>query len=259
MTDLPRDRNGNPLIRLVDGTIATYTRASQFGDVLDDRGGLQAWGEGMVVRGFAISSHIRSLVDLADPDDAKSLRAIARKAKEIAGASTASDLGSAIHRSLERIDLGHTTIDTVEGRFRPLVDTYIDTLDQHGLTIVDAERLVVCDEVEAAGTLDRLVRTRTGDVVVADLKTGKSIFPTSKTVACQLSIYAHASAYDPTTGGRTAFEGLRQDVALVIHLPANGQGCTIYTVDTERGFEMCHLAREVRKARKEELITRLVA
>ena len=109
-----------------------------------------------------------------------------------------------------------------------------------------------------AGTLDRLVRTRNGDVVVADIKTGKQVFAPSKSIACQLAAYAHSVFYDPETAVRTPIEGLRHDAAIVIHLPANGDTCTLWRVDAARGYELCRLAIEVRQARKEKLLKPLL-
>ena len=259
MTELPRDRYGNPLVTMPDGTKHTYTRASQVGDVLDDKTALQIWGERMVVKGIATSEHVRTLVSLADAADDKALGAIARKAKDAAGAWTASDLGTAIHRLTERLDIGEITLDQVDERFHPSLTAYRRTLDENGLTPIEVERVVVADEIKVAGTLDRLLRTRHGDVVVADIKTGKQVFPPSKGIACQLAAYAHSVFYDPETATRTPIEGIRTDVAIVIHLPATADTCTLYRVDTNRGYELCRLALEVRKARNEKLIKPLVA
>jgi hypothetical protein len=44
----------------------------------------------------------------------------------------------------------------------------------------------------------------------------------------------------------------------VIHLPASGDSCTLWRVDTERGYELCRLAIQVRDARKEKLLKPLV-
>jgi hypothetical protein len=259
VTELPRDRYGNPLITLPDGTTKTYVRASNVGDALDDKSALQVWGERMVVKGIASSDHVRTLISLADVSDDKALGAIARKAKDAAGAWTASDLGTAIHRLTERLDLGEITLDDVDTRFHPSLTAYRRTLDDHGLTPIAVERVVVADDIKVAGTLDRLVRTRNGDVVVADIKTGKAVYPPSKGIACQLAAYAHSVFYDPETAARTPIDGLRHDAAIVIHLPANGDSCTLWRVDTERGYELCKLAIQVRDARKEKLLKPLVA
>jgi hypothetical protein len=256
--ELPRDRYGNPLITLPDGTTETYVRASNVGDALDDKSAIQVWGERMVVKGIASSDHVRTLVSLADVTDDKALGAIARKAKDAAGAWTASDLGTAIHRLTERLDLGEITMDDVDDRFRPSLTAYRRALDEHGLTPIEVERIVVADEIKVAGTLDRLLRTRHGDVVVADIKTGKAVYPPSKGIACQLAAYAHSVFYDPATATRTPIDGLRTDAAIVIHLPASGDSCTLWRVDTERGYELCRLAIQVRDARKEKLLKPLV-
>ena len=122
--ELPRDRYGRPLILQADGSTKPYTRASQVGDTLDDKSALQAWGERMVVKGVVESDHIRRLISLADISDDKGLGAIAKKAKDAAGAWSASDLGTAIHKMTERIDTGAMSINDVTPEFRPHITAY---------------------------------------------------------------------------------------------------------------------------------------
>jgi hypothetical protein len=252
--ELPRDRHGRPLILQPDGSTRPYTRASQVGDTLDDKTALTAWEGRMVVKGVAESEHIRRLISLADITDDKALGAIARKAKDAAGAWSASDLGTAIHKVTERLDTGDITINDVTPEFRPHIVAYQDALARVGFTPVLVEAIVVNDELEIAGTLDRVYETPAGDRVVGDLKTGKQIFLPSKSIGCQLAAYAHSVLYDPETGERTPIEGLRTDTAYVVHLPANGSGCSLYEVDTRRGFELARLAQTVRRIRNERLI-----
>lgn len=257
--ELPRDRYGRPLILQADGSTKPYTRASQVGDTLDDKSALQAWGERMVVKGVVESDHVRRLISLADISDDKGLGAIARKAKDAAGAWSASDLGTAIHKMTERIDTGAMSVDDVTPEFRPHITAYLAARDAYGLRPVLVEATVVDDGLEIAGTADRIYECRDGRRIVGDLKTGKSIFLPSKSIGCQLAAYAHSRLYDPETGERTDIEGLRTDIAYVIHLPANGSGCTLFEVDVTRGYELCGLAQTVRRVRTERIIRPLAS
>lgn len=257
--ELPRDRYGRPLILQADGSTKPYTRASQVGDTLDDKSALQAWGERMVVKGVVESDHIRRLISLADISDDKGLGAIAKKAKDAAGAWSASDLGTAIHKMTERIDTGAMSIDDVTPEFRPHITAYLAALDAYGLRPVLVEATVVDDALEIAGTLDRVYECRDGRRVIGDLKTGRQIFLPSKSIGCQLAAYAHSVLYNPETGERTPIDGLRTDIAYVVHLPANGSGCSLFEVDTHRGYELARLAQTVRSIRNERLIRPLAS
>ena len=256
--ELPRDRYGNPLIVLPNGETATYTRASQVGDVLDEKAGITNWSERMIVAGIGASPELQTLVSLVDRDDTKALTALAKRAKSAAGAWTASDLGTALHSVTERLDTGRITIDDIGSAFRPVVESYRKALDRLGLTVVAAEELVVFDELRIAGTLDRLVRDRDGVVRVADLKTGRAIYPTSKSITCQVSAYANSVRYD-LDGTRTPIDDLDTSTALIFHVPAIGGPCTVYEVDCVRGLELCRIAQDIRSIRKEKLIRPLAS
>ena len=257
--ELPRDRYGRPVITMPDGSTRTYVRASQLGEVLDDKTNLNAWSDRMLMSGIRQSEHVQRLLQLADPTDNRAMASIARKAKDAAGAWHASDLGTAIHRLAERLDLGEITIDDVDEQFRPSMIAYQQTLAAHGFVPKLVEQIVVCDAIETAGTLDRVFTTPAGDAVIGDIKTGKQVFLPSKSIACQLAAYAHAVMYDPETGERTPIDGLRTDIAYVVHLPANGSSCTLYEVDTSRGYQLAMIAQEVRRVRNERLIRPLAS
>jgi len=256
--ELPRDRYGRPLIIQPDGSTKAYTRASQVGDTLDDKTALNAWNDRMLLKGVRESEHIRRLISLADVTDDKALNSIARKAKDAGGAWSASDLGTAIHRLTERVDTGAITIDDVDSESRPVIDAYLATLADNGLVPHLVEQIVVCDQLEVAGTLDRVYLTAAGDRIVGDIKTGRQVFLPSKSIACQLASYAHAVMYDPETGERTPLD-VRTDFALVVHLPANGMTCSLYQVDTRRGYQLAELAQAVRHVRNERLIRPLAS
>ena len=118
---------------------------------------------------------------------------------------------------------------------------------------------MVDDALQIAGTLDRVYECRDGRRIIGDLKTGKSVFLPSKSIGCQLAAYAHSVLYNPETGERTLIDGLRTDIAYVVHLPANGSGCSLFEVDTHRGYELARLAQTVRSIRNERLIRPLAS
>ena len=68
-----------------------------------------------------------------------------------------------------------------------------------------AEKFVVNDYLEAAGSFDRLVELPDGRVVMADIKTGKDAARYAVATAAQVAIYANSMLYAVATDTRTAF------------------------------------------------------
>src|SRR5262249_49765222 len=75
-------------------------------------------------------------------------------------------------------------------------------------------------------------------------------------IAIQLAIYAHADAiYNSDNGFRRPMPEVRQDLGLVIHLPAGNGNCTLHAVDLEQGWEAAQLAISVREWRSRKTIS----
>jgi hypothetical protein len=122
-----------------------------------------------------------------------------------------------------------------------------------------AELFVVCDELQAAGSFDRLVHIPDVGLVVADLKTGQHEPDYPHGVAQQIAIYANSTLYDPDQGRIDALAdlGVRTDVGLLIHLPAERGVCDLYLIDLEHGWQLAQAAVAVRAAYKTKPLTKL--
>lgn len=257
MTEIDRDRWGRPLIIPEGGGIPTpYVRTSTLAKSLDDQSNLMTWTARMTAVGLALSPHLMDRVaSLAnkhiDPvtDARRDLNGIVKDAKLAAGGSSAADIGTALHEMTEVIDSG-AELKIVGGRWTSHLDAYVEATKH--LQMLEMETFVVNDQVQSAGTFDRLVRLPDGRVVVADLKTGKSDSDYPLGVATQIAIYANGSRYNPETGERTPLhEDLDIDLGLLIHLPskASPPRCTLYDLDLIRGWEAAQEAMKVRSIR----------
>jgi hypothetical protein len=117
------------------------------------------------------------------------------------------------------------------------------------------------------GTLDRVVRAtrdlliempdgrkipvRKGDLLIFDLKTGRTIEYGTQEWSIQFAVYANAKMiFDK---GKREWVGpmpeMRTDVGLACHVPVGEQKAEIIGIDIEAGWKACWLIRQVRNWR----------
>lgn len=247
--EIPRDRWGRPLIAPVDGgKPVPYTRVSTLAKALQDTTALTKWKQRQVAIGMGVRSDL-PVKAAAVKDNDKELNAIVEEAMSAAESSRAANLGTAIHAMTERIDDGADMIE-FPADFHSTLLAYKEAMA--GIEILGKEEFVVVDELEAAGTFDRLVQLPDGRTVVADIKTGKDEpnYPHASTI--QIATYAHGHLYTVEQGraGHLPELGVSTDVGLLIHLPAGRGVCDLYLLDLEWGWEMAQVATAVRAALK---------
>lgn len=251
--EVPR-RYGLPQIIPPDGgDLITYQRASSLGGFLDDLNFLMAWKQRVTALGLARRAELVDRVaaiaaNFDDPvSEAKTdLNKVCKEAFEAGGGSSAATTGTALHEFTQAMDLGRTVAPS---RWSDRLDEY-SAATRH-LSIVDVETFVVCDALQVAGTFDRLVRLPDGRVVVADLKTGKSDPDYPLKAAVQIAAYANGQRYDPATGERTTLHpDLDHTRGLLIHLPAGGQGCTLWDLNLSEGWLAALCAVQVKRIRQ---------
>ena len=267
MTDIARDRWGRPLIIPVDGGKPVgYTRVSTLAKTIEDQSNLMLWKQRLTAVGLARKPELALRVAgvIASHDDPvgdgrKDLNSIIAEATEAAGGSAAASTGTALHELTEAMDR-HREIPVLPASVMDHLSAYSWTMAM--LNVLDIETFVVCDELQTAGTFDRLVRLEDGRVVVADLKTGAHDPTYPLGVATQIAIYAHGLRYDPITGERTPLHpDLDPTCGLLIHLPAKASPatCTLYELDLVVGWEVAQVSARVRELRKAKPIKQLSA
>lgn len=256
MTDIPRDGWGRPLIQPPEGgKLVAYTRSSTLGKALEDTSNLQKWSMRLVALGLVARHDLLNLVARCDVNDKEALNALTEQAKEHAGGTSAASIGTAKHRLLEDYDRG-IPIPFLIGNDQATIDAWTQLQHTFGFAIHPdhIECFGVCDEIQVAGTTDRLVDycKYPGALTVLDIKTGSSSSADYAGLGwgVQLACYAHSLAYtwDGTTGVRTPLP-INTETALVAHIPADGGQPGLYEVDIEAGWEWALLAKQVRDAR----------
>jgi RecB family exonuclease len=257
VADFNRNGRGQPVITPASGgKPIAYNRPSSWGKKIEDMYGINQWEKRCVVAGLARTPSLvaRALAVEADPKkwskaDKDALNLIADEAKTAARANQAADIGTALHRMTERLDLGED-LGTLPDPYKSDVAAYYRGMVEHGLQTHKAwvECRMVQDDLKLAGTCDRIV-THNGTNYIYDLKTGESIELAALGYAVQLAIYAHSHLYDIPTGGRTGIK-VNQDVALIGHLPAGQATFTLHQVDIKAGWEAAQLAADIDRWRK---------
>ena len=252
--EVPRDRWGRPLIVPVDGGKAVpYTRVSTLAKALDDKTALTKWKLRQTVIGLAARPDLVSVAAACKGDDRR-LDEVVETAMVAAESERAANIGTALHALSEEVDKG-AEIESLPEFARADMAAYKQALS--GIAILAAEMFIVCDELEAAGTFDRLVRLPDGRVVVADLKTGRHEPKYPQGATQQIAVYSRGHLYDPEQGrvGHLPSLGIDQEVGLLIHAPAGTGTCDLYLLDLTVGWGLAQVSLAVRQAFKKKVLT----
>jgi hypothetical protein len=249
--NIKRDRWGRPLIEPQDGgKPIPYTRISTLAKALDNKDALMKWKQRQTAIGLGKRPDLAQAVAGVQGDNRK-IDEIIEQAMTVAESERAANIGTALHALSEHVDAGTLPKDTPQ-QFVPDLDAYRAAMG--GIEIIAAEQFVVCDDVQAAGTFDRLVRLPDGRIVVADIKTGQHEpkYPHSSTI--QIAVYAHGHLYDPDKGrlGYLPDLGVSTDAGLLIHLPAGQARCDLYLLDLQVGWQLAQTAVMVRQLFKDK-------
>ena len=249
-----RDRWGRYLIPDPDtGKSVSWTRVTTFAKAISDTEALQRWGERMAVKGLMERVDLQALAAATPMDDRRTLNKLAEQAKEAAGYKTAANQGTALHSYTERVDKGELGPGDIPEPWRALVRAYVQAMRDHQIRVLPSliERVIVVKRYRVAGTFDRVVEMPNGELWIADLKTGRDLSYAEQEISIQLALYAHADAiFDYETGKFEPMPEVNQEKALVMHLPVDGSGCTLYKVNIAHGWEAAGLCERVRNWRK---------
>lgn len=267
-----RDRWGRYLI-----TGVGHTRATTFAKMGSSTYALGEWNERMLIKGLTERPDLLALAHGKDVKrDKKELNKIVDDAQTHAGNKVAANIGTAYHTFTERLDAGLMTLDQVPVQYRARCEQYLNAVRAHGLVTrpewMERTTAVRADQVSApapvAGTLDRIWQLPNGELVIGDLKTGSDLSYGWAEIAVQLALYAHGvntfglfdwntKTWQPpqhalSTSGVDFRTHVRTDFAIVMHLPADGDGCTLYRVDLVKGWEYVQVSGEVQSRQKDK-------
>ena len=257
--DIPRDRWGRPLITPANGgKPIPYTRVSTLAKALDDKTALTQWRCRMTALGLSERPDLVTKTRAVGNDRA-ALNEVVEEALAAAASDRAANVGTALHHFTEKIDAGADPASLVPMTDPMFLDLVAYREATRHLTMEAAELFVVCDELQAAGSFDRLTTVPDVGLLVADLKTGQHEPDYPHGVAQQIAIYAHGTLYHPDQGRIAALAelGVRTDIGLLIHLPAERGTCDLYLIDLEHGWALAQAAVAVRAAYKTKPLTKL--
>jgi len=247
-----RDRYGRYLVPdPITGKLVPHTRATTYAKSVSDTFGLTKWMLRMGGLGLAQRQDLLLGIAAADPSDTRTLDRIMAEAKDHAGAASGANIGTALHSFTEAVDRGQTP--NIPGPWDADVAAYVSAVQAAGLTILPEyiEQVVVIPSLQVAGTLDRIVRTSDGRLVIADLKTGKSIDYSAGEIAVQLALYANAThILNVATNELEPMPDVDLTEALVFHAPAGTGTCQVLSIDISAGAAMFETIATVRSWRK---------
>lgn len=253
--DPPRDQWDRPLI---DGV--AYTRASTLAKALDDQGALIQWSARMAITGLARSKDLIAATAATDVDDKQALNRLVDRAKDRAQSMAKADIGTAIHAVTVMLDRG-LSVDGQPDGVLTSAHAYQQAMRVKNLKPLAAEVFVVCHELKAAGSFDRLLQGPTR-VLIGDLKTSANpnvVRYSALSWAVQLTVYAHGTPWLPDRGYVTwAQLGLPEPDkrrGLVIHVPQGTNMARLYSIDLEAGWQAAILATQVRDWRNRRDLT----
>ena len=204
---------------------------------------------------------LASYVNGAWADFKKGLDALADDAFEIGGGREKATKGTDIHALCDLHD--REGIDAVgelltNGEITPAdmadVEAYAAAMAKLGAKVVEAERVVVNDELKVAGRLDRVVMVKLPGELrarrrVLDIKTGRVDLGAGK-IAQQIEMYSGCAGYDLVTHEREDLK-LDRTKGILLHLPAGEASAHAYVVDLVAGRKGNKLSGDVRAWRNE--------
>lgn len=283
--DFRRDQWDRPKILQPDGTEVGYTRVTTLAKTLEEQSQLTAWKQRMTLLGASLrpdivlaAANARMMPDIKEQK--KVLGRLANDAMAAAQSGAKASIGTSLHGFSEHVDAG-LPVSELPPMVQPIMSSYSRLVarahEAWHIRIVGVEEKLVCEDVRAAGTADRLwffphpvqIMTSFGPVeipgpcvVIVDLKTG-SVRYGGLGIGCQLGTYAASDRYDVATGERTpigrfvldgqAYEvPVHQDLGLVLHLPSDDQGATanLLPVNIRDGYAAALESFRVREIRK---------
>lgn len=244
-----------------------FTRATTVASTLDDTYNLSRWARREtarnVLRGDCGGNELMARATISALDEAfdagtnAAIDALLDELDDACGTRDAAELGTAVHAWLEAVDLGVIRPVDVPEQFQPYLRSYRDVLARYGL-VADpqyVERIVLNDRGEETivGTLDRIYRViATGELVLGDVKTSKTLEYGYLAFSVQLALYGFATHMLAVDGsGWEPMPAINEKFALIIHVPSDQpERAEAVTIDLQFGAETAVAALDARRRRK---------
>lgn len=265
--DFKRYKNGKP---------KGFTRVTTFVKAASDSTALTDWAKRNVLIGASKRPDVVARAHgLTHADNRGDLMSLVGELETAAGAKVSADIGTMIHEFTERADGDpEFDIESIPPGFRPAIELYRRTIAAAGLVPVGGliERTThVADFGGVTGTLDRVYyHERSGQYVIGDVKTGKTLEYGMAEIEAQEAIYAvgvnESGVYDwntdewqpPKSYGDSVETGpweippVSEDWGVIVHMPVQGKDagkCLLVKADLQRGWQWARLCHDVRTSR----------
>lgn len=264
------------------------TRATTFNKHAQNTIALNGWSKRNVVMGASLRPDIlrraHGLHHDTSREQREALDRIVQELETAAGAKVSADEGTFLHGFCDQVDAGLKTWRDAPPMYQQDIKRYVEALAAEGLEPVPGliERTTYIREFGGvAGTFDRIFYHRpSGQYIIGDLKTGKTMKYAMDETECQEWTYAHGvnqtGIYDwnTDTWGR-AFHGceceshlsnedclgprdivVSEKVGVIIHMPVQGpEAGEVYLryADLERGRAYAELNHAVNSYEKSKV------
>lgn len=267
--------------RYANGKPKGLARVTTFNKAASDQNAISDWNKRNVLIGASLRPDLVAKAHgLGHENDTAALMSLVAQLETAAGAKVSADIGTLIHELTEKWDAGVIDFKGVPAAYRPLIKLYNDTLKEYGLRPVRGliERTTYIPEYGGVvGTLDRVYyHERSGQYIIGDVKTGKTLKYGMDEIETQEWIYAHgvneSGVYDwntdtwgvavdgcrcPHHGDNESCEGpeeitVSEEWGVVIHMPVQGDDagkCLLVRADLQRGRRHADVCHDVRTQR----------
>jgi len=211
----------------------------------------------------------------------EALNRLVDRAKTAAGASTRANKGTILHTHTEKADEGTQALEEIPDEFVRDVVAYRNRMETSPFAVVEhlIERSTAVLELGVVGTFDRILKVvrdvtveagtgnfidlKAGDHVIGDVKTGADLDYNWMEIIIQLALYANGvntagiavpvgrpvkwswQRHDTDNPPGPAVPEVRNDVAIVMHMPYGEERCLLYAVDIAKGWEGAQLCQRI--------------
>lgn len=264
--DFRRYKNGRP---------KGWTRATTFNKAASDSIFLNDWRARNVLIGASLRPDLVSKAHGLTHETGKGeLMSLVSELETAAGAKVSAQVGTDIHELTERWDAGQLAIEDIPKMYVDTLRLYQHALNQAGLRAVPGliERTTCIQEFGGVvGTLDRVyLHEASGQYIIGDVKTGKTLEYGMDEIETQEWIYAHGvnenGVYDWNTDtwcppksygdsietGPWSVPSVSEEWGIVIWLPVQGDHagtCQPMKADLQRGKRHAEVCYDVRVQR----------
>lgn len=246
------------------GYRSSFSRATTIAKKLDSGSNLMDWHDRKLIEGLARYPQLLDGLDVGKLGTTneyrlrQTLKQISENATNAAGAADGREFGTALHAWTEAVDHGKATYADVPREFKPYVASYLQALSRHGIEPIPeyVERIMYCPITDTMGTIDRIYRLPTGELVIGDIKTSGNIDFAWTSIALQMAQYANAS-HLLSEDGQTwePMPKVRHDIAVIAGIPHTpkdrGPHCDMHIVNVEYGTGLLYIARDITHVQRE--------